>query len=150
MFIKKALSILTSFALITFMTMYGNNPVTANAALKQPSASLLSAELPKYADVWNLSYSSFSGGGTASYSTLYSNYNFTGVKSMRVFVTNKRNANLKVRVYEYGGIFPYQEWTIVANKSVGTSFRTKSNQYYYIQFDAPCSFSYTVEKGSLK
>lgn len=98
---------------------------------------------PPYS-TWNLAtqgYYYFSG--TATSSTLYTNYNFTGVSDFSVTVNNKGSNSVTVKIcraYEDYGIVQYT-FVVPAKGSKTLNYRVSSSQKYFLSFSAPCNIT---------
>lgn len=88
--------------------------------------------------------------GLAQRENLYSNYYFTGVSKVVIYVTNN-HSNKTLNVY-----FKQERWganTTVCKRSISAknfekwSVDVDSNTKYYLRFDAPCDFEGYIIKG---
>lgn len=99
--------------------------------------------------IWDISSDGkYSGSGLAGTSDLYSNYYFTGVTKMKISVTNNSSKNkLKVKVFKKGAIFSSSSVTVPASGTTTWTISTDSSTKYYLEFLAPCDFSWYIKKG---
>lgn len=104
---------------------------------------------------WNLNSSGrydFSGG--AAYDTLYTNYLFTGVSSVRVKLTATKNNSLRAELWQRNTGFLQSDSKVytfselqVGNTAETTLFGLSSSANYYIKFLAPSYFTGWIEKN---
>lgn len=155
---KKTKSIISAF-LCLLMVLGGYSTVYANeqnigvtetpSYLNSVNENLLGIGEP-FSD-WNLkTKGTYKIWGSADYSTLYSEYYFTGVESMDIYVYNEsKESTITVSVYKAGSVdLLRSSKRIAAGKSASWNVGTKSNAQYYIKFSgAPMTFSGTVSNG---
>ncbi len=110
-------------------------PVNSSATVNKPSST------------WNLSTKgTYSGGGDAKNTALYSNYNFTGASKMRVKVVNKGDSKITVNVYRTDDWVSYYRKTVDSKTTMYFDMNITSSKKYYLKFSAPCKFDCTVSK----
>lgn len=93
---------------------------------------------------WNLSTngSYYVEGSAKGSAYIYTKYNFTGVDSIAISLTNNSSSNLTVILYK-NGILDTQKgsFTVSANSNGGQLFTgLDENSKYYFAFSAPCDF----------
>lgn len=116
------------------------------------NVSQASASIADPTEVWDLDINGkYTGSGKANSSNLYSNYNFTGVKKFKIQVKNRSSKNnLKVKVLKSIDNWPDQTVSKADIPKKGTTTWNVSvdkSAKYYIKFEAPCDFSWSIQKG---
>lgn len=114
------------------------SPVKVDAALDAPATT----------STMNLKNKQYDFYGTASVSTLYTNYWFTKTSALNISVTNKSTKNnLTVKIVKYNTtIFgiradsTVQTVTVPANGTTTWKLSVSSSDKYYIKFIAPSNF----------
>lgn len=135
MVLKRATAIITSFIFISFIVTVK----PSSAAIIEPKSDYNLAKKGIYR-----------GYGEAVGIDLYSNYYFTGVSRMRFHIYNYGDEKFTVNVYKKGNIFCQKRWEVTGHSTSIKLMDTESNSRYYIIFDSPCSFNYSVQTSSYK
>lgn len=107
------------------------------------------ASVDKPTHVWDLSSDGrYDFYGDASNNDLYTNYNFTGVSKMKVYIKNTGSGTLTVWFFKKGDLFAAN--TIKVNEGSETTVNMgslSSTTQYVFKFDAPCHFIGWVQEG---
>lgn len=101
------------------------------------------AGLSEPKETWNLKEKGkYTFEGNASRNDLYSNYLFTGTTRVEIFVINKGEDELTVKLFEKNAWFFSETDADIPRKGKTTweYDELDKNEKYYLQFYAPCKF----------
>lgn len=136
-----------TIALSNYMVSYASE----NDNNLNPSYSNIELYVCKIPDIgWNIAKEgTYRISGSADYSTLYTNYYFTGVNSLDIKINNKGDKNVTVTVYKMvSGLDLVRSVVIIGSGKTKTwNVGTKKDANYYISFSAPCTITGTVSNG---
>lgn len=123
-----------------------DNPSGHNVSIYPPvdesGATVLDAYGPGKNGTIDLRKKRMTFAGHATGSLLYSNYYFTGKKSIVINVKNNLSKKLKVKIYASNNrVIPVKTLTVKPNVTYGTSVDgLKSDKKYFLTFSAPSNF----------
>lgn len=132
----------TAFATTT------NVNVTTNPSYTVTGISTNGLSVPT--STWSLNTDgTYSFSGSASNSTLYTNYlfYFTGNHGVLVSCTNNSSSTLTVKWKKKGSVFGSVDSMTIEPGESGTMYNCESlsaNAYYYLSFSAPSDFSGSI------
>jgi len=123
-------------------TYSGDIGVSTTEPDSTPSGGITACGLNPPTTVWNIaSKGSYSFAGSATGSTLYTNYKFTGKSRYEVKVVNNHSKTLKIICRTSG----WSSFRTISLSGKSTAYYTvspsSSSTNWYIQFNAPSSFS---------
>lgn len=137
-FLKLFLIIVVCFTLSPVKVWASTSPLDLTRGLGEPR------------ETWNLATKGrYNFSGKAVGSDLYTDYLFTGVDYVRIWVTNHSNKKLLVKVFEKGTLWGFNYVSSVEcepnNNTVWRISSLSKSKKYYIQFYAPSEFSGYIE-----
>ena len=123
-------------------TYSGDIGVSTTEPDSAPAGGITACGLNPPTIVWNIiSKGSYSFAGSATGSTLYTNYKFTGKSKYEVKVVNSHSKTLKIICRTSG----WSSFRTISLSGKSTAYYTvspsSSSTNWYIQFNAPSSFS---------
>lgn len=114
------------------------------------SAEIVPFSTEKPSAVWNLATKGrYNFHGTNIMDTLYSNYMFTGVTRVRIYINNTGNKDIVVRLLksQTGIDFATTKNTVEAGESLTWTAKVESNQKYILRFERGTTFSGYIEEA---